>query len=75
MLQDNFQINNAPDAMNPLSLSGESLRIFPHRDYAESSGKVTVASKHSRLTGTGMSFWFSNQRLLLLDGVNGFYDN
>jgi lipopolysaccharide export system protein LptC len=74
VLEKNVNINNALESTHPLSLSGESLRIFPDRDYAESSKEVTIVGKHSLSTGTGLELWFSSQRLLLLDNVNGFYN-
>jgi lipopolysaccharide export system protein LptC len=75
LLEKSFHINSPPESMNPFSLSGESLRIFPDKDYAQSSEKVTVTDKQSLLTGTGMKMWFVNQRLLLLDNVNGIHNN
>jgi lipopolysaccharide export system protein LptC len=75
LLKQGFRINSPAESMNPFSLSGESLRIFPDKDYAQSSEKVTVTDKKSLLSGRGVKMWFINQRLLLLDDVNGIHNN
>jgi len=64
-------ITNGPDLNRPLSLSSNSIRLFPNSNYAESDLQVKIQAKHSHLTGTGMRLTLSDQRLQLLSQVTG----
>ena len=70
-LTGNALVTNGPDILRPLSLNGESLRLFPQRNYAESDKQVTLVAKYSHLTGTGMQLTLDTQRLLFLHQVKG----
>ena len=70
-LTGNALVTNGPDIHRPLSLSSESLRLFPQRNYAQSDKQVTLAAKYSHLTGTGMQLTLDTQRLLFLHQVKG----
>jgi len=68
-LTGNVFVTNGPDIAKPLSLNSQSLRLFPQQNYAESDEQVTLVSKYSHLTGTGMQLTLDNQRLLFLHQV------
>jgi len=70
-LMGNVLVTNGPDIDQPLSLNSQSLRLFPKQNYAESDEQVTLATKHSHLTGTGMQLTLDTQRLLFLHQVKG----
>jgi len=70
-LSGNTLVTNGPDISRPLSLTSQSIRLFPKQNYAESDDQVTLKSKHSHLTGTGMQLTLDSQRLLFLHKVKG----
>ena len=70
-LTGNALVTNGPDINRPLSLTSQSLRLFPQQNYAESDQRASLTSKYSDLTGTGMRLTLDTQRLLLLNKVKG----
>ena len=70
-LTGNALVTNGPDIDRPLSLTSQSLRLFPQQNYAESDEQASLLSKYSHLTGTGMQLTLDTQRLLLLNQVKG----
>ena len=70
-LSDKVLITNGPDLNKPLSLTTQSLRLFPNQSYAVSDEIVTLTGKYSHLTGTGMQLTLDTQRLLFLHQVKG----
>lgn len=62
-------LTNGPDLLRPLTLTSQSLRLFPNRNYAESEDQVRLQAKYSHLTGTGMRLTLNDQHLLLLSQV------
>ena len=70
-LTGNAIVTNGPDINRPLSLTSQSLRLFPQQNYAESDQRASLTSKYSDLTGTGMRLTLDTQRLLLLNKVKG----
>lgn len=70
-LTGNALVTNGPDLSSPLTLTTQSLRLFPKQNYAVSDDKVTLTGKYSHLTGTGMQLTLDTQRLLFLHQVKG----
>ena len=70
-LTGNALVTNGPDINRPITLTSQSLRLFPQQNYAASDEQVNLAAKYSHLTGTGMQLTLDNQRLLLLHRVKG----
>jgi len=70
-LTGNVLVTNGPDINRPITLTSQSLRLFPQQNYAASDEQVNLAAKYSHLTGTGMQLTLDNQRLLLLHRVKG----
>ena len=70
-LMGNALVTNGPNLNRPLTLTSQSLRLFPQQNYAESDDQVSVVAKYNHLTGTGMRLTLDNQRLLFLHQVKG----